>query len=306
MMVTVRSARYSRATVFGIVSAMAAALTLAFAGGAQAKGEYEINDTRESAHGPLAGGKWHTAEIETENDVDWYYFYVKTYSQMEFLSTMVKAGGTYCSRVVFSMYDKDGNDLGGADYFYSGSLEETGRFPLTMNPGRYYLKVDSCTKDRYKFKIDPDAAITTNRECGEAIVARDSVGPALAEVTADLNETNNSLAAANAVVRSSKLELAKLKRRWEKAKKGWRVTQRKIKRHPGATRFQNRERRRLKASKARVNRTLAAAKGLAKRELATASETRAEVLAVRAPLQALAAQHTSAKSQAEAQIAVSC
>lgn len=303
MMVTVRSARYSRATVFGIVLAMVAALTLALAGGAQAKGEYEPNDTRETAHGPLLGEKDYVAEIDTENDVDWYLFYVKTYSQMEFVTTMLKSDG--CS-VLYRLYDKDGEQLE-TGTFRSGHVEKTERFHLTMNPGRYYLKVDLCAPgDRYRFRVNPAAALTSDRACGEAIVARDTATPLLTEASAELGNTAGSLAAANTAVRESKEDLAKLKRRWEKGKARWRKMKRRIKRHSESPRFQHRERRRLRRSRARLNRTLPVAKRSARSELATASETRAKVLAKRAPLQVLVTQHTNAKVQAEAQIAASC
>jgi hypothetical protein len=277
---------------------------LSFAGAAYGKHEYEPNDTRETAHGPLVGGKEYVAEIDTENDVDWYLFYVKTYSQMEFVTTMIKSDG--CSGVFYRMYDKDGEELetGG---FRSGYLEKTGRFHLTMNPGRYYLKVYQCQPgDRYRFTVNPAAALTTNRACGEAIVALDTVTPLLTEASADLGDTAGSLAAANTAVREAKKDLVKSKRRWERAKARWRKMKRRIKRHPEAPRFQREERRRLRRSRARLNRTLSVSKQAARSELATASETRAEVLAERAPLQVLVTQHTNAKIQAEAQIAASC
>ncbi len=63
---------------------------LMFASSASATGEFEPNDNRDTAYGPLEGGVPYTATIDTENDVDWYVFYVKTYSQMDFSSTLVK------------------------------------------------------------------------------------------------------------------------------------------------------------------------------------------------------------------------
>lgn len=281
-----------------------ALLMLSLASIAHAKEEYELNDSRETAYGPLQGDKWYTAEIETENDSDWYYFYVKSYSQMEFSATMVKVPG--CN-AYFYLLDKDGKSVRYESIFHAGYLDVVEHYSLTMTPGRYYIRAEACDPgDRYKFKIDPAGSLTTNRACGEAIVALDTVTPLLTEASADLGDTAGSLAAANAAVRESKGELAKLKRRWGKAQARWRKMKRRIKAHPEAPRFQRKERRRLRRSRARLNRTLAVSKRAARSELAAASETRAEVLAQRAPLQVLVTQHTNEKAQAEAQIAASC
>lgn len=298
----------ARARALAIALGMASMLALALAPGAQARSEYEPNDSRETAYGPLTGAQWFTAEQDTVNDDDWYYFYVKTYSQLEFSGTMVKAQGCETD---FYLYDRDGNLLKESYYFEAGELNTTERFFRTMEPGRYYIKVPACyysegVGDRYKFKIDPAGSLTTNRECGEAIVTRDTVIPLLTKATVELEEVTEPLAAADAAVRESKGELGLLKSRWEKAKVGWEKIKRRIKRHPESPRFQNRERRRLRISRARVNSSLSDAKGSARAKLDAANKTRTAVLAKQAPLKEIVAQHTNAKTQAEAQIAINC
>ncbi len=310
-MVIGKSGMRGHARALAIATGIASMLTLALASGAQAKGEYELNDSRETAYGPLTGATWYTAEKETENDVDWYYFYVKTYSQIEFTATMVKAKyKDYCD-VSFLLYDKDGNLLRESNYFSAGHVNVLEHHALTMSPGRYYIVTlnsdsDCYVGDRYKFQISPAGALTTNRECGEAIVTRDSVIPLLTKATAELNEATEPLAAADAAVRESKGELALLKHRWEKAKGDWEKIKRRIKRHPESPRFQNRERRRLRISRARVNSSLSDAKESARAKLTAANKTRTAVLAKQAPLKEIVAQHTNAKAQAEAQIAINC
>lgn len=302
-MVTVGSRSSGGMTTLGALLGVVALLAL-LAGDARAAGPFEPNDSRETAHGPLAGDQYHTGAIETVNDVDWYYFYVKTYSQFDFASTMLKE---FSCQADFYLRDKDGNRLSYYNsYFEAAPTNQLGHFYLTLDPGRYYLEVNSCTLDSYKFKISPGAALTTNRECGEAIVTRDSVIPLLTEASAELGETAGSLSAADAAVSESKAELAVVKQRWEKAKGNWVKIKRRIKRHPESPRFQNRERRRLRISRARVNGSLADAKESARARLTTAGKTRAEVLAKQAPLKAIIAQHTDAKAQAETQIAISC
>jgi hypothetical protein len=173
--------------------------------GVRAAAVYEPNDSRESAHGPLAGGTWYSAKIDTVNDVDWYLFYVKTYSQIEFSATTTakESAASY-----FTLYDRDGKTFTGCcgSDFYA-SEEEIDRLPLTMNPGRYYLEVDGGLNASYKFRIDPATSITTSRECGEAIVAKDLVGPQLAVVTGDLAKNAELLAVRAATVHEAKADL---------------------------------------------------------------------------------------------------
>lgn len=296
----------SRRAGFGVALAIAGLLTMLLCANALAASEYELNDTRETAYGPVPGGKWHTAEIETENDIDWYLFYVKTYSQMEFVSTMIKSVD-YCSSARFYLYDKDGESLDEGGSFWGGRLEQTGRFPLTMSPGRYYLKVTSCTKDRYKFKIDPATALTTSWDCGEAIVAKDAVGPLLAKVSEEVGESNAALAKANASTGEAKATLLRLNNRWAKFLVKWKNAVKKLNRKRSWSGFlKRRKRRRLIATKRRVNRRLQVAKGPAKRELTEAKEARAEVAQERGGLLTLQAQHTATVTQADTQIAVHC
>src|SRR4051794_7902062 len=76
----------SRGRTFGAALAVVL-LLLTLVARARATSEYEPNDSRETAYGLLAGGTWYTAGIDTVNDYDWYLFYVKTYSQVEFQAT---------------------------------------------------------------------------------------------------------------------------------------------------------------------------------------------------------------------------
>ena len=193
-------------------------LLAAFSDVAGAANEYELNDTRDTAYGPLAGGTAYTASLETENDVDWYVFYLKTYSQMDFSATMVK---TNYAVVELYLYDKDGNSVGGEEsgYFEAGEVNVTNHWRLTLNAGRYYLKVDrnlyTAPGDRYRFRIDPAASITTSRECGEAIVARDAIAPAIANLNQELAKNSEKLAIkAQAVKKAKKLIRRLQRRRW--------------------------------------------------------------------------------------------
>ena len=175
---------------------------------AQAAGEYEHNDTRDTAYGPLAGGTWYEASFETDNDVDWYKFYIKTYSQMDFAAGITKEVGCCYDTASLELTDKDG---GNVDYLYSGELNKVNHLYLTLPAGRYYVKVEqdagAGTGDHYKFRIDPASALTTNVECGEAIVAKESVVPLLTEAEAELAKKNERLAPKVMAVEGAETEL---------------------------------------------------------------------------------------------------
>lgn len=195
-----------RGLIFWAVFGVAVLSMLMLGASARAAGAYEPNDSRETAFGPLAGGTWYTANIDTVNDYDWYLFYVKTYSQIEFSATTAakESPSSY-----FDLYDRDGEYLEtgccGSPLYASGEVVD--RFPLTMEPGRYYLKVGGGQGAAYKFRIDPAASLTTSRECGEAIVAKDLVAPQLADVTQELAKNAETLAVRAAAVHEAKADL---------------------------------------------------------------------------------------------------
>jgi hypothetical protein len=253
----------------GLVVAVALlCITFARSTPAYAAGEYELNDTRETAFGPLAGGTDYTATFETNNDNDWYVFYIKTYSQMDLSGSMLVGANCFGSIREVELFDGDGHEI---KSFRIGASNVTERLNITLNAGRYYVKFrniwNECVGDRYRFRIDPAAAITPSRECGEAIVARDSVAPLLAQVNAKVAKNGEALAKVEALVQQRKATLAKLRRqrrvpRWRK----------------------RRARAKLEASKA--------------------AQEKVEVK--RIGLQTLGAQYTTAINQANAQIAVSC
>jgi hypothetical protein len=288
----------------GVGLAIAGLLAMMFCASAFAAGEYEPNDDRASSAGPLKGGKWYSATFETENDVDWYLFYVKTYSQLDFSAEMTKSCGY---NAYIRLLDLDGEFV---DSFTAGDVSQTRHMLRTLTAGRYYLEIDysrNCPKDTYKFRIDPATALTTSRECGEAIVAKDAVGPLLAKVSEEVGESNAALATANASTGEARATLLRLNTRWAKFQAKWNKAVKKLNRKRSWSGFLKRhKRRRLIATKRRVNRRLQAAKGPAKRELVEAKEARAEVAQERGGLLTLQAQHTATVTQADAQIAVHC
>jgi hypothetical protein len=232
---------------------------------AGAAGEYESNDLRETAYGPLAGGADYTATFETNNDVDWYVFYIKTYSQMDFSAT--KVAPTSCSGVAhLELRDKDGKTI---EYFHSGVVNETEHLRTTLTAGRYYLEVTNhgCVGDRYRFRIDPAASLTTSRTCGEALVARDTVTPELVALNAKIAKNGEVLAKAETQLAARRAALRKLKNR------------------PHASRSTKRR---------------------AREKLLEAKAKKEKIEIARIGLQTLGAQYTATLNQANGQIATSC
>lgn len=269
----------------GVVLCLLAALS--YVPAAQAAGEYEPNDTREAAYGPLAGGTDYTATFETDNDVDWYVFYIKTYSQMDFSATHVKENTQDNCYAGIELLDKDGKEI---DSFSPGPVNQVFHLRLTMNPGRYYLAVGGCTGDRYRFRIDPAASITTSRECGEAIVAKDAVAPLLATVNEDLAKNGEALATTAQAVHEAKRQLRRASKKAQRLKK--RLKQIK---QPG-------KRRRVRS---KLRQTRSAVRS-ARSQLDEAKAERRPVWKERHDLEAIAGQHQQAIISAEGQMATYC
>lgn len=280
-----------RGWTFCAILGAVALLLLTLGASARAAGEYELNDSRETAYGPLAGGTWYTAGIETINDVDWYVFYIKTYSQVEFSATAAAGDSSYS---YFYIYDRDGKDFGTFEEDFTAPNEEEDRLALTMAPGRYYLEATGGKGARYKFRIDPASAITTSRECGEAIVAKDLVSPQLADVNQELAKKAEELAVKATAVHEAKKDLghaskkakrlrAKVKRLHRLHRSGW---------------YLNRTRAKLRQVRGEVQR--------ATEELERAKEERKPVWEEKRNLEAIAGQHQQEIADAEGQIAAHC
>jgi hypothetical protein len=262
---------------------------------ARAAGEYEPNDSRDTSYGPLAGGTWYTATFETDNDVDWYVFYIKTYSQMDFSAGMVSSKREYSSAYL-ALYDKDGKQI---NYLVSGEVNEVRHLYLTLPPGRYYFEVqrepyEASTGDSYKFRIDPATAITTSRECGEAIVAKDAVVPQLAEVNQEVAKKNEELAAKATVVHEAKKDLSQASKKAQRL----RAKVKRLRRLHRPGWYLRRVRAQLLQARDEVQR--------ATEELERAKEGRQPVWQEKVKLEAVAGQHQQEITDAEGQIAAHC
>lgn len=284
----VNSALRARPGILALTACLLALLV--FAHSAKTAGEFESNDLRDTAYGPLAGGTNYIGTFETDNDVDWFVFYVKQYSQMDFSATMLELH-QYCYRAYIDLLDKDGRVL---DSFRAGYVNELSHLLLTMNPGRYYLEVEGCTTDRYRIRIDPASAITTSRECGEAIVAKDAVAPLLVDVNRDLAKSSELLAAEATNVHEAKKELRQASQTAQRLKK---KVKRLAERHSKSRKL-HRTRRKLREVRIEARGNM--------EWLEKAKAKRRPVWEEKRSLEAIAGQHQQELSSAEAQITTYC
>lgn len=157
---------------------LAAVVVLAVTSPADASGEFEPNDSRGSAYGPLVGETDYAATFETDNDSEWYFFYVGSdASQIDISATGMAESN--CDASV-SLLDADGELI---DFFYLPVDEETNHLHVTLDAGQYYLNTDNyanglCTGDEYKLRLDPADAITTTPPPDES-ASENSIPPGI-------------------------------------------------------------------------------------------------------------------------------
>lgn len=143
--------------------ATAAVMALAGPGTALADGEYEPNDSLTQTAGPLGAGINYEATQDTDNDVDWYRFYIRGQVQLTITGTVLSDGYSTCE---LTLRDDAGDSI---NY---GTIQ-TGNYrdirETLYRPGVYYLVVEChYTGDRYRFTLSPGDA-TVSEVCGIAL-----------------------------------------------------------------------------------------------------------------------------------------
>jgi hypothetical protein len=125
-----------------VAGALIVALCLAPAAVAQAP--YEPNDTLDTAYGPLASDATYSAILESDDDVDYYYFYVtsQTTSQVDITVTDLMAGGD--GGIYAELDDSNGDSVDSVD-IDSGDYQT---LDDTLDPGKYYLSVEQGYSDQ--------------------------------------------------------------------------------------------------------------------------------------------------------------
>lgn len=121
-----------------LISLLLAGLMAASASAAQPP--YEPNDSLLTAYGPLTINQTYTAAIETENDLDYFYFYVTTPSTAQVTITLKSLGGPEnAAGTYLGLENAQGDGIGeDADV---GQAGQTSTINQTLSAGKYLVKV---------------------------------------------------------------------------------------------------------------------------------------------------------------------
>jgi hypothetical protein len=139
-------------------------------------GRYESNDTRADAYGPLKSNTAYTAQIETENDEDWFRFYTDRPTQLSITLSNV-TNVDECFGPEFNLEDKDGV----VDSETSSENEQSGGLTYsTPGAGAYYIDVSqtfgSCTpRSIYTLVIRSSSPLTGPGAVQRCLRAKDKV-----------------------------------------------------------------------------------------------------------------------------------
>jgi hypothetical protein len=117
-----------------------AGLLIAAPAASAAQPPYEPNDSLLTAYGPLRLGQTYTAAMETENDRDYFYFYVNSPSSSQVNLTIkdLGGGGEYAG-AEFELQNSHGQDLDSG-----GGVDRVGDYRtanITLTAGKYYVEV---------------------------------------------------------------------------------------------------------------------------------------------------------------------
>ncbi len=171
-------------------------LTLLLAPLAMAAPTYEPNDTFDTAYGPLVPGNTYSDTIATGDDVDDYYFYVTNPngSQVQVTINDPTVGG---DGVYAELDDSNGNWV---DYVDVGN-EDSATLDENLDPGKYYLSVQSETADQtdeaYSFSIAAGSGALgsyadVQSGCKAATAAVSTAQAALNQALKRLRQVHNS------------------------------------------------------------------------------------------------------------------
>jgi hypothetical protein len=184
---------------------------------ALAAGEYEPNETYNTAAGPILSGGPISAGLETANDWDVYYFYVPQTTQLFFSVQNSGPHGEYICSYIERQYPSEVDDLYATDLSVEGGSTASGA--ITLERGKYYFNVRCGSTDeignRYSFTFTPAGVTTTYEPFAQQCAA---AGPPVQEASATLNDAKArlelakaKLAAARAAHKPKKVQRLKAK-----------------------------------------------------------------------------------------------
>jgi hypothetical protein len=166
------------------------------AGTAGAAGEFEPNDGITQTAGPLSGGVDYTATYETENDRDWYRFYVRGQTQVTVRATAFPEPGDSDARCGFDLLNRSGESLDSTAAYE----DEFSEINYTLfKPGIHYLEMYGCSDvgETYRFNVSPAASLVANDTCGQALTERGPASQTVQKLSEKLSKLKQRKAKAN-------------------------------------------------------------------------------------------------------------
>ena len=108
---------------------------------------YEPNDSISAAAGPLVLGQTYEASLETQNDRDFYYFYVSSPSEPLVAPTIKNLGsGPQAASVAATIVDSEDSPIDAFAYFLGAGSEATASKALA--PQKYFIEVRSSSESQ--------------------------------------------------------------------------------------------------------------------------------------------------------------
>lgn len=169
---------------------------------ASAQPPYEPNDSLLTGYGPLANNSTYTAVDETENDTDFYYFYVTTASTAQLTFTLTNLGGpAQYENIVGYVTDSHGSSITSigvpepADYATKS---------VSLQAGKYYVEIHGSDGYGDSYKL-----ATSGTE--GAFGAYSTIQSYCATATVPVSQYQAQLAAAEANLRKAEARLRRVR-----------------------------------------------------------------------------------------------
>ena len=165
---------------------------------------FEPNDSFNSAYGPLVAGTTYSGGFETENDADYFYFYLPTLTQVQYQLITPSGNGFYNAARIYHAF-LDGSTT--VESYLEVSQGSTGTGAVTLERGKYFAVVcsgsdcsDAETGDGYSFKLLPTGITSTYEpfaaECAAARLPAQAAASTLALAETKLVKASSKLRAA--------------------------------------------------------------------------------------------------------------
>lgn len=190
------------ARLVAVVALLAALVAVGAVERASAQPPYEPNDSLLTAAGPLANNTTYTAADETENDVDYFYFYVTTPSTAQLTFTLTNLGGGFSGPYVYAEVTDSHGD--GITYLGSVYAADYDTASISLEAGKYYVRVEGGSGYGASYKFTTSG---TDGAFGDFSV----IAAQCAAATAPVNTYQAQLATAQA-------NLKKAQARWNKVR----------------------------------------------------------------------------------------